>query len=663
MAESRRYGQCALAILMVFVCAAGARGQEAADPADAEIQTLVGQIAGSDRTDETRIEAAGLLLNRAEPRAREALLELLADTTKPASQKAVAEAVALHGGVDDAFVDPLLAILSGPQAELRPSAARALMTYKNHGVFERLLTMAAQTDTDKSVRLVLVLALQELLDKRAVDTLIQLLEDRDEDIRNAAAVALTELTGIRAFGADAGQWKQWWRRNKDKPPEVWLSDLADRLARARTDLEGQNRQLRTRLAQALGDLYLVTPQANRPALVRELLADPLADVRLAAVPLFDRLIVDPAGGDAAMDAEEIRRLLRPLLGDDSPAVRAAAAELAARLADPEMTSTLLARLAAEDDVVAKCGLLAALGQVGDPTALHAVLEELSGEQGRVAAAAARSLARISGKHALTEAERQIAVPALLDRYVISEQASNAAELREAILTAMGALSDPLFQPTLIRALDDQAATVRLAGVRALAQLANPQAAEALAPLVADDDRGVRRAAIAALGAIGGQPYLGDILDRTRGEVEADPDVRQQAWDVVIALLTETDPSAFQPVLDALAERDDATDRRIVVLQLLVERLAATTGDRLTEARWQLGRALMSASRPAEAAEHLSEVAVAWADAAHPSAREAWQVWVDALLASNDAAAAAVLADIEYDEMFDAALTRYVTRIQ
>ena len=617
----------------------------------ADVQPLIDQLTGPDRTAEMRLQAATLLLNEGSAEALRAMQTALTEAGHPDARQAVAEAVAAQGGNHDLFIEPLLAMLSGEDPALRPPAARALMAYKNHRVFDRLVAMTRQASTDRSVRLALIAAFEDLLDKRSVGALIDLLSDSDESIRTSAAGGLVRLTGIRAFGNDADRWRQWWARNKDKPPAEWLGDLVDPLARSTAALQQENRHLRTRLAKALMDLYLATPADRRRAVVEPLLTDPLVAVRLTAIRLLDRLIVDTAGSDTAMAPDDVRELLTSLLGDEAAGVRAAAATLAAQLGDPEMTDMLLASLAGEQDAAVRRGLLMALGQLRDPRALQAVLPNIGDESAEIAMASARALGRIADKHALSENERAQAVAALLERYRTSERGANEAELREALLTAMGVLGDRAFAPCVKRALAEPAATVRLAAVAALQKLGQPDSAKRLAPLVEDDDRGVRRAAIAAIGTIGGQAYLPTILKRTQPEVEADADVRQQAWETLLGLLATADVASLTRVADALADRPDAVDRRITILQMLVVKLQEAGSDRQTDVRMALGLALVAASREAEAVGYLAEAYAALSDRGDAKAAEAWDAWVAALLLANDPDGIKALAEIDSDDAF------------
>jgi HEAT repeat protein len=649
---------------MACLAASPAVSQEAADPTtNGEVQTLIGQLGDSERTAKTRLEAASLLLNRGEPQAAAALRAFLLDAADPGARKAVAEAIALHGGDDEQYIEPLQSMLTGEQADLRAPAARALITYKDHDVFAGLLAMTLDAQADKAVRLVLIDTLQTMPDKRVVNTLVHLVEDSDETIRAAAAATLAKLTGIRSFGNNAQQWKTWWARNRDKPPSLWLSDLADSLARSKAALEEENRRLRARLAKALGNLYAATPVDQRTAMVGELLKDSMADVRLAAVGLLDRLVLNGGNGEAAMTAAEVRQQIQSLMNDESPDVRAAAAQLTARLGDRELTATLLGRLAAEQDVKVRQGLVAALGQLRDPAALDAVVQEIASGQDAVATTAAAALARIADKSDLTDEQRAAAAAALSERFRSSEKAASPAALREELVTAMGVMADPSFAAAVREALADSAATVRLAAVGAMRRLNQPGSDEALAPLIDDADRGVRRAAISALGALGGRAFLSAIVKRTDAAVEIDADVRQQAWDVVLKLLADADVDALRSTLKDLAGRADATDQRIRILQMLVT-VVETGGEELAvDERLELGLALLAADRPAEAAGHLQRVYEALAKTNVARAAQVWDSWVDALLAADDPTVVEVLAENEDDQAYGRGLGRLRERLR
>ncbi len=620
---------------------------------DLELVTLTGQLKDASRSPKTRQEAAAMLLARDSPQADEILQGLLAAEDNPGAQIAIAEAIAASPEEHPNFVDPLLDALRTGEASVRTSAARALVRQRNSGATDKLIALAQDRSGSAALRADVIAALSSAPDKRTVEAMVGLLDDPVAAVRSAAAESLAKLTNIRAFGDDSAQWKQWWKANKDKDRSAWLVDLADSLARAKAALEADNQRLRERLTRTISELYDATPVTQRETMLVGLLKDPLADVRLVALRLVDRRI---ASNEPV--SPEVRSEVRVLLGDGDARVRQQAAILMASPADSEALTVLLDRLAVEETPQVREALLKALGQLRQAEALPAVLAEINSQHENISAAAAAALGRIASRVPLDEDQRRQASEAIVLRYkAIDPAAGDGMALREALLSAMGAVGEESFMPVLTEALKDPSAKVRLAAVSSLAKVGQAAAAPALAALTADSDRGVRQAAIAALGTVGGQEHLSTILNLTNPAVEADAMVRQQAWDVAMKLLAEADEDTLTSVADGLAARDDAAAERIQILQMLVDRLKARQSDRLPAAQRRLGAALMQAQRPAEAAVQLGQAYSGYAAAGSPDAPAVWQGWVDALLAADDPACVEAMVGQSDEQALAAALRK------
>jgi len=635
----------ALMICASCLCAQNMPGSDdtpggADDRVERELKTLAGQLADPARADKTKIEAAELLLLRSDPRATKLLLEFLAPPAtapNPRAQIAISEAIARVGAADKQFVQPLMALLEGKDEALRPSAARALATYRNRGTPDKLIAIAKDRKRDNSIRLAVIAAFRQVMEKKTIDLLVLLLDDADEDISDTAADTLAKLTGISAFRTNKKLAKQWWRENRNKKRGGWVAQLADSLARANASLEAENEKLRERLVRATLDLYAATPAAQRDAILAGLLADPLPDVRLVGAKLTERKI---AANETVN--EEIRTIVRKMLQDPDPRCRQASALLVANLGDKESLDVLLAGLKAEKVPAIRRALFSAIGQLRDAKALPAVLAGIGSEPESVVAAAAAALARIASKQPLEEKQRAEAANVLIRRYRDAADAADPAATREALLTAMGVLGQGKTVEILKGALDDPAATIRLAAVNALRQLAQKDLAAAVAELVDDPDRGVRQAVISALADLGGKKYLKTILART-GADETDDGMRQHAWDVVMAMLGEADIASLEEVLKDLADRTDAAAQRIKIMQMLVEALRKAKNPSLPLAQRKLGQALMAAGQPGEASTYLAEAYGALAKASSDQADDVWGEWIGAMLAANDPAVIKTLA--------------------
>jgi len=188
-------------------------------------------------------------------------------------------------------------------------------------------------------------------------------------------------------------------------------------------------------------------------------------------------------------------------------------------------------------------------------------------------------------------------------------------------------------------------------------------APALARLAADDpDRGVRLAAIVAVGSLGGPEQLEMILARTDARQEKDAAVRQQAWSVVMSLLAKVDTPRLAALADQLARRQDAGEHLISVLNLWLTRIPPEKADQWVPVRLRLGEALLAQDRPAEAAGELGKVHAALVKADKAKAEAIWLKWVEALLAADDVTATVRIAETKEDKQFAAAVSALQKRL-
>ena len=630
-----------------------------------EINTLVGQLTDPGRSDKTKVEAAELLLIRSWDKGIKHLSGFLTGSTppNPRAQIAVAEAIARCGaGRLDEFIAPLMAMLKGKDATVRLPAARALSTYKNSRVVGELLAIASSRKYDKAVRLATIASCRQVLEKRTVGVLIQLLDDPDEEIVAAASDTLAKLTNVSAFRKNIKLAKEWWRKLRGMPQDVWFSVLADSLARANSALEAENTSLRVRLRKAMFDLYAAAPASQQDAMLVGFLNDHLGDVRLVGATLTERKI---AAGDPVTD--EIRQLVRAMLQDPDPRCREASAVLVANLGGEQALELLLAGLETEKLPSVRRALFSGLGKLRDAKAVPAVLGGIRDTADNVVAAAASALTRIASKQPLTDQQRTRAAEAIIERYPKDPKTNggNGTALREALLGAMGMLGKD--QPKVVQivmtalSMKHTAATTRLAAVNAAVQMGLEQAADTIAALVGDPGRGVRMAAITALSSLAGQKHLKTILAATQPP-ELDDTVRQHAWEVAVGILSKSDAAVLEDVLRTMADWPDAAAKRIKVLQL---RVAARKGDdspKLTEAHRELGSALMAASRPAEAATVLAEAYKALEKVSSDYAGEVWIEWVGALLKADAPTVVKVIAEQKDEALYSAAAAKLVGRL-
>jgi len=106
-------------------------------------------------------------------------------------------------------VNPLIEVLNDKNKDIRLVAVVALGEIKDKRAIPPLIE--ALKDEDWCVRFAAAKALGEIKDKRAVSPLIEAL--KDENVHGYAAIALRKITG-KNFGEDYEKWMKWWRKNK-----------------------------------------------------------------------------------------------------------------------------------------------------------------------------------------------------------------------------------------------------------------------------------------------------------------------------------------------------------------------------------------------------------------------------------------------------------------
>jgi HEAT repeat protein len=212
-----------------------------------------------------------------------------------------------------------------PRAEIVHALARS-RSPKASGVVLRALS-----DADRTVRISALEALEELPRVEAMQPLLALLDDEDEEIRDLAAKALSGLVH-------------------------WPGGAEELLARAIMLLSAPNERVRETAAAALGGGILepsLDPRAVGP--LCEVLGDSSDRVRLAAVNSLGRL-----RDDAAVPA-----LCARLAEDEDDFVRRAAADALSDIADPSSVEALRAALHDRSEPVRSMAVLA-LAEIGGP---------------------------------------------------------------------------------------------------------------------------------------------------------------------------------------------------------------------------------------------------------------------------------------------------------
>lgn len=644
--------------LLVCGCNEDPQVQTIAVAQQKELATLADQITGLGNSPSAKAQAATLLLNRSFPSARLALIGFLTDPFNPSARIAAADAIAAYNGSCDDLLDPLMSLLSAAEPEVRAAGVHALASSGDSQATDRLIKLAKDTDAKTDARLAAISALQQTLSKSVITTLVSLLDEDDPVVAGAALGGLKRLT-FEDLGDNPGRWRKWWASNRSRAWSTWLADWANNLNRRYKQVSDDNAALRSRLAEAIGDLYASGSDAQRQQMLIDAVADPVAEVRMAALEIIDRRL-----GNNEPISNELRGHIRHLLGDPNSRIRRASALGLANLRDIASVDAMLTRLEIEQVDTVRQAIITALGLLGEARVTAAIISTLSSEENNVAAAAAIALARISDKHPLDDQTASQAVEALLDRYsAVGAQDGDATALQEALLRAMGIVGGEAFAPVLKEALDDPEATIRLAAVNGLARQGYDGSCQWIEPHLQDPDRGVRQAVITTLGQLGQIDRLGAILARTKPHIEPDSAVRQQAWEAVTKLLAQADVKVLWVLSDELKDDPEEATRRIEILQMLVDKLANGDPLALADADRELGGALLEAGRPAEAVPHFAQAYEVLIKADSPEVLEVWAQLLGSMLGAEDPDVIATIVAQENPRRYEVAVDLLQTHLQ
>lgn len=196
-------------------------------------------------------------------------------------------------------------------------------------------------------------------------------------------------------------------------------------------------------------------------------------------------------------------------GDESLRLRCAAASALGKLGDNRAIIPLMSILNDKNENY-RLRLAAAesLGKLGDDHAVKPLIDILSDEREKsvyLKESAAKALGMLGDIRAI-----EPLIEAFEARRGIRDKFNF---LKEQIIEAIGRIGNPdrKATDTLIRALYDEALSIRLAAVEALGALGDEDVLEILSKRVFDEDDDVAKAAVYAVYQLGGEPAIRELL--------------------------------------------------------------------------------------------------------------------------------------------------------
>lgn len=426
---------------------------------------------------------------------------------------------------DERAVPALVGLLKHTdQLWIRRSAA---MTLGNIGSTKAvgILKNADLEDEDWSI---VVAALAEIGDKRAIPALFKTLSHPHENCRKAAVAALGKM-GVG-----------------DKNSHKILEMLADK-------------QWQTRRAAAFA-LGAIADNKAVPVLVKAL-RDESAEVRKAAVSSLGKIgdssavpVLLESLKEGSLPHDSVLLALGDIkkpgtlptfykfLKDRDPAVRAAAIEAIGKMGDQGAAPKLKQVL--EEPGTARDKVIEALANLGDPHLSPLILKALQDKEAPVCKAAIQASGKMrvksavplllkllrekdSPKEAVIEALANIGDESAVPKFIRILQSGG--PLAPVAASALGKQGDRIAVPALLLAAKDASRPVREAAISALAQMQISAAVPLFLEALSDPNRFVREAAILALGNVQSEQALPQLVKALK---DHEASVRKAAGEVL-----------------------------------------------------------------------------------------------------------------------------------
>jgi len=616
-----------VALLVAWMAAAGLAQPVSMPPASRpsldpqeRLNDLFTLIEGPNAPEVRRTGARELILQRW-PEAPPRLAALLTGTNN-AARIAVASALAdLPDHLDPAYVGPLLNMLGDADAEVRNAAAGALAAYRNGGVIPRLRSIAQDVELPREQRLAAISALGMIPRREAVDALAESLTDSEPPVAQAALAALERATGLD-FKFEIAPARAWWEQTRNLSEERWQQEIIDRLFRRNRELRRRLEYTEDRLVRVLENTFQRATDAERATQIATYLGDAALTIRLLGLRLAQLHLVE-----GKTLSPELQDQIRESLRSSDPREQAAAVRTVTSFRSPADAERFLSMLRTAQPWDVTQALINGLGYVGDEAAVTPLLKLLDDTDDATRTEVVTALGRLAERRVIAADPRGPLTAGLLAVFNRTTPAQVA--LRERVLWAMSLVAVPAFGPSFAAGVErGEAVAVKLAALRGIAALGDPQLADALTTVVNDPDPGVRKLAVETLGVLGSSDndrHVDALWRLATSPDETDEGIRVAAAKAVQELLAKRPADQIESWLARLPA-SGADVRTLTRVAEFLERFARRVQEADSSGRDRLGivRARLAAVRLllGQAAEAVNTYASAVEDltlARHPTA--------------------------------------------
>lgn len=346
---------------------------------DPSVQQLADWIGEAGTSSDLRRQCAERLIDEVVDRERgaiQAVVSLLANDRALYIRKAMLQAIFEEPRADEVslLADATLKMRDALSPEVETLWLRTLGRLESEDIANQLALTAKDEQEALSQRRLAIQALGEHRRLFGASPLMELTSvNRLPQVQAWAYEALASLTHQDKLGQNRAAWADWYNQASGLNATQWQRMLhTNLLLKVRGKQETESR-VQERLLQTQRALHRATPADQRPALLIELMQEPLDASRLLAMDLTRQRAED--GGEFG---PLLREQLRKMLDDDLAKVREDSATLLGQLLDAEGADLIATRLASgtEGDAGADRAYLVALSQMPRAKAMQPGYEML-----------------------------------------------------------------------------------------------------------------------------------------------------------------------------------------------------------------------------------------------------------------------------------------------
>jgi HEAT repeat protein len=351
---------CVLASADVATAAVGVGSSGIEDNAARELRiykdTLLHGV-----SEQIQTETAIALLVRGDRQSKVILMEALVSTDNTGARQAVCrgliQSVSLGDTIGDRkeFMEPLIGLLVDTDGQDAKLAAEALLVFKYKDIRGKLTRYVTSDDLDRRIRLNVVYALQLRSDPDAISDIINLIDDADGEISQAAEKALQEAFGI-PVGSDKQVWRQILKDLQRKSPNEIRRDRSLQQARKVRRLQSERDMWQGLYLSSVDNEYESADENVKGKFLTEKLSSSYAEVKLWAL---DKVSRRPGG---IVFPDDFGTKLLELISDEDRSVRLETVRVLSTMSELNPAEKLLSQFRVEGPGPVRLEMLDALGE-------------------------------------------------------------------------------------------------------------------------------------------------------------------------------------------------------------------------------------------------------------------------------------------------------------